>query len=63
MSSAAFQRIYDELPPLDSLPESGTEGDLAKLKVNVAYVWTQGQWVELDAAMKLVMPIQEEPSK
>jgi len=56
--SAIFQRVFDDMTPLDILPESATEGDLAKLKPNVAYVWTQGQWVELDAAMRFVLPVQ-----
>lgn len=59
MSDARFfQRVFDEMTPLEKLPETAYPGDLAKTLDGTAWVWQNG-WVKLDDAMRLVYNIQE----
>lgn len=58
MSAHFFQRMFNEMTPLEQLPGSAHEGDLAKTMDGTAWVWFQCQWVRQDEAMNLVYNVQ-----
>jgi len=52
-----FQRIYNNMTPLENLPETGLPGDLVKLSDGTTWVWTD-RWILVNTAMQLVYQVQ-----